>query len=236
MTMITPKRFWERAAVASAGPEWEVRLDGRTLRTPAGAPLALPTEALARAVAAEWDAVADTIRPETMPLTRAANTSIDSVARDPAPVIETIADYGGSDLLCYRAEAPEALRQRQFAAWDPVLAWAAEALDARLVAVMGVIHVPQPEESLIALRRAVAENDAFRLTALSELVALSGSLVLGLAVLRGALAGEVAWRLSRIDEDWQEEQWGRDAEAHRAAEARRAAFLDAERLLRLLER
>lgn len=235
MTMITPKRFWERAAIAPAGLQWEVRLDDRQVRTPAGAPLALPTEALARAVAAEWDAVADTIRPETMPLTRAANTSIDAVARDPEPVIEAIAEYGGSDLLCYRAEAPEALRQRQFAAWDPVLAWAAEALDARLVAVMGVIHVPQPESSLIALRRAVAENDAFRLTALSDLVALSGSLILGLAVLRGALAGEVAWRLSRIDEDWQEEQWGRDDEAHRAAEARRGAFLDAERLVRLLK-
>jgi chaperone required for assembly of F1-ATPase len=236
MIGVPARRFWTAAIVAEDMDGYAVRLDDRALTTPARAPLRVPTRPLAEGIAAEWNDVEGEIRPERMPLTRAANTTIDGVARDPRPLAETIAAYGNSDLLCYRAEEPDGLRLRQFRAWNPVLAWAAEALDARLVAAMGVMPVSQPEESLAALRQAVNEEGPFRLTGLSELVSLSGSLVLGLAVSRGALDGPTAWRLGRIDEDWQEEQWGRDAEAHAAAEARRAAFLAAERYLRLLGR
>jgi chaperone required for assembly of F1-ATPase len=229
------QRFWTAAVVVEEDEGFAVHLDARALTTPARAPLRVPTRRLAEGIAAEWNDVEREIRPERMPLTRAANTSIDGVVRNPRPLAETIASYGAADLLCYRAEEPAGLRLRQFRAWDPLLAWSSEALGARLVAVMGVMHAPQPEESLAALRQAVDEEGPFRLTGLSELVSLSGSLVLGLAVSRGALDAPTAWRLSRIDEDWQEEQWGIDAEARAAAEARRSAFLAAERYLRLIE-
>ena len=235
MSIPMRRRFWTRTEVTDAAQGFGLRLDERPLTTPARAPLVVPTRALAEALAAEWDAVEGEIRPETMPLTRAVNTSIDGVAPNPRPVVEVIVEYGGSDLLCYRAEEPEGLRRRQFAAWDPLLAWSAEALGAPLVAVMGVMHVPQPAESLERLSAHVAAESPFRLTGLSELVTLSGSLVIGLAVARGVLEPEAAWTLSRIDEDWQEEQWGQDAEAAEAAETRREAFLRAARYLRLLE-
>jgi chaperone required for assembly of F1-ATPase len=234
VTLMLRRRFWQAAAVRDAGTGFGVDLDARALTTPGLAPLVVPSRALAAGIAAEWNAVEAEIRPETMPLTRAVNTAIDGVAADPRPVADGLAAYGETDLLCYRAEAPAGLRDRQFQAWDPLLAWAAEALGARLVAVMGVMHVRQPEEGLAALRRAVAAEDAFALVGLSELVALSGSLVIGLAVSRGALDPETAWRVSRIDEDWQEEQWGVDEEAREAAEIRRTAFLTADRYLRLL--
>jgi chaperone required for assembly of F1-ATPase len=228
------RRFWTEAAAEAEGGLWAVRLDRRALMTPAGLPLCVPTRALGEAIAAEWAAVDGMIRPETMPLTRAANTSIDAIAPNPEPVVDMLAAYGGTDLICYRAEGPAALRARQFAAWDPMLAWASEALDAPLVAVMGVMHVPQPVASLAALRGAVAAHDAFGLAALSDLVTLTGSLVLGLAVARGALDADTAWRLSRLDEQWQEEQWGVDAEAAEEAALRHRALCHAERLLSLL--
>jgi chaperone required for assembly of F1-ATPase len=227
-------RFWTAASVKQEATGFSIYLDARPVKTPAGAPLSVPTEALADAVAGEWNAIKGAIKPEAMPFTRAANTSIDRIAPDPDPLVDALADYGASDLLCYRAQEPAALRQRQFAAWDPMLAWSAEALGAPLVAALGVVHVAQPRQSLEALRHAVAQETSFRLTGLSELVTLSGSLVLGLAVSRGALDAETAWRLSRVDEDWQEEQWGRDAEAAEAAETRRVAFMTADRYLRLL--
>lgn len=232
--MIPRKRFWTEAA-PDAGPDgYGVRLDARPLRTPERIELRVPTLRLAEAIAAEWNAVEGEIRPEALPLTRAANVAIDRIARHPAPVVDEIARYGGSDLLCYRAAAPEALRRLQAEGWDPPLAWAAEALGAPLVVGEGILHIPQPEASLAALRAAVAASGAFALTALHDLVALSGSLVLGLAVDRRALGPEVAWALSRIDEDWQAELWGRDDEAEALAARRRADFLRAAHLLDLL--
>ena len=148
--------------------------------------------------------------------------------------MDAIAAYGGADLLSYRAAAPEALAERQAAGWDPWLSWAARNLGAPMVAVTGIVHEPQPAPTLAALRAAVEAHDAFALVALNELVTLSGSLVLGLAVARGALDAEKAWELSRIDETWQAEQWGADAEAEALAAGRRDDFLRARRLLDLL--
>jgi len=229
------RRFWQAATTVPEGTGFGVRLDDRLLRTPAGEPLAVPTAALAAAIAVEWDALDGEIRPELLPFTRAANVAIDRVARDPGPVVEAIADYGGTDLLCYRAAGPEGLAARQAAGWDPWLVWSARTLHAPLLAVTGVMHVAQPVSSLAALRAAVAAEDEFGLTALHELVAISGSLVLGLAVARRALDAERAWALSRIDETWQAEQWGLDAEAEAAADLRRADFLRAARLKALAE-
>lgn len=233
--MIGPRRrFWTDVAVVPEEDGFGLRLDGRPLNTPAQAPLRAPTAALAEAIAEEWRAVTDQLRAEGLPFTRAANVAIDRVAPAPEPVVSAIAAFGETDLLCYRATGPEGLRRRQSEAWDPILVWSAQALGAPLIAVAGVMHQEQPPHSLDALRAAVGAHDAFALTALHELVTLSGSLVLGLAVSRGALAPEVAWELSRVDEVWQSELWGEDAEAAAAAARRRADFLRAAKLLTML--
>lgn len=228
------KRFWKAATVVAVETGFEVALDGRRVKTPAKSPLILPTRALAEAVAAEWQAQETTIAPESMPCTRSANAAIDKVTPQRTEVAQLIAAYGDSDLLCYRAEGPEALVARQAKAWDPMLDWAASALGARLSVAAGVIHIAQPAESLAVLDAAVAEFDAFELTALHDLVALSGSLVLGLAASHGVAPAEDLWNLSRVDEDWQVELWGADEEAAENAALRRAAFLHAARFLQLV--
>lgn len=228
-----PKRFWTSAEAVAAEQGFAVHLDGRPVRTPARAPLILPSRALAQAVAAEWAAQDAHLRPETMPLTRTANTAIDRLSTIVPAVIDDLAGFGASDLLCYRAERPRELVARQAAEWDPLLDWAA-GQGAALSVTQGVVPVAQPAESLARLRARVAALDAFRLAAFHDLVALSGSLVIALAVLDGRLAPEEGWRLSRLDEDWQIEQWGVDEEAAALAAHRRAAFLDAARFIALL--
>lgn len=225
MSAWAPRRFWTAAAVIRVDGGFTVHLDGKPVRTPLKAPLVLPTEALAREVAAEWHAVDGTVDPSVMPFTRTANSAIDKVAPQFSDVAGMLAGYGGSDLLCYRAEAPEELIARQRAGWDPLLAWSADSLAAPLVATAGVMHIAQAPASLAALSRAVHDQSPFQLAAFHDLVALSGSLVLALAVTRGRLPSEEAWRLSRIDEDWQIEEWGEDEEAADAAAIKHAAFL-----------
>ena len=228
------RRFWREARVEEASGGYTVRLDARPLRTPAKAPLVMPTRPLAEAVAAEWDAQADEVRPADLPLTRSANSAIDRVAPQRPAVVEAIAAYGETDLLCYRAPHPEGLARRQAELWDPLLDWADAAFGARLRTGTGVMHVMQPARATEALAEAVAAHDAWALTALHELVTLSGSLVLGLAVSHRRLDAAEAWRLSRLDEDWQIAEWGEDAEAAAAARRRHAEFMEAERLLHLL--
>ena len=225
------KRFWKRASATQVEGGHAVTLDSRPVRTPAKAPLVVPTRALAEAIAAEWQAQGEAIDPRTMPLTRAANAAIDKVAAQFDEVAGLIAAYGASDLLCYRAEAPEALIRRQAEAWDPWLDWAAADLGARLGVTRGIVAIEQPKPSLARLTAAVRAGTAFELTALHDLVALSGSLVLGLAVARGALDPGRAWGISRIDETWQIEQWGEDEEAAEVAALKRAEFLQAHRFL-----
>jgi chaperone required for assembly of F1-ATPase len=208
-------------------------LDARPLRTPAKAPLVVPARALAEALAAEWQAQEGQLRPETMPLTRAANAAIDRVAPQRTAVVAEILRYGETDLLCYRAAAPRGLAARQAAAWDPLLDWAAGRFGARLIPVAGVMPMAQPAPALAALEAAVARFESFGLTGLHELVALSGSLVIGLAAAHRADDPEALWQATRIDEDWQIEQWGEDAEAARAAAAHAAAFRQALHFLRL---
>lgn len=228
------RRFWTAATTRPEAGGFTVLLDGRPLRTPAGAPLTVPTAGFAAAIATEWNGLASEILPDRLPMTRNANAAIDRVAPNPGPVVDAVAGYGASDLTCYRAEAPAGLVARQAAAWDPWLAWAAEHYRAPLRPVTGVMHQPQPAASLAALHAAVAAHGPFALTALHELVALSGSLVLGLAVSAGALEPGAAWALSRLDEAWQAEQWGIDAEAEAAAESTAASFDCAAKIIRLL--
>jgi len=227
------RRFWSATGVVAVAGGWGVALDGKPLATPAGAPLALPTAALAGAVAAEWAAVGEVVEPLGMPMTRAANTTIDRVAPARGEVAAEIAGWGRADLLCYRAAEPAGLVARQRAAWDPPLAWAAATLGAPLVTTTGVAPVAQDDSSLAALAARVAGLSPFALAALSEMVALTGSLVLGLAAEASWEPAAVLWARSRPDEEWQAARWGRDALAEAAAAARRAAFLDAARFLAL---
>lgn len=207
------KRFYRQAAAVQEGGVWGVRLDGKGIKTPAKAALGVPTQALALAIAAEWNSQGETVKPKTMPLMRLACTAIDWVGPGIGPSVDEIAAYGKSDLLCYRAAEPPDLVARQDALWQPWLDWAARELGTRLVCTVGIGAVDQSPEALAALRAAVAAVDAFRLTALHALVTGYGSLVLGLAVLRGAAAPEAAWAAARCDETYQEERWGADAEA-----------------------
>ena len=228
-----PKRFWKAASVVVAEGGHTVHLDGRPVKTPAKAALIVPTDAMAAAIAAEWDAQEKEVDPLTMPLTRGANAAIDKVGLQRAEVIAMLAEYGDSDLLCYRAAGPDSLVQRQTEAWDPWLAWAGDSLGARLRVGEGVMHVPQDAAALARLRAALEEMDAFALAAAHDLISLSGSLVLALAVMRDALPAQEAWLLSRLDEHWQAEQWGEDDEALANEMIKRAAFLDAMRFYEL---
>lgn len=228
-----PKRFWKNAATTACEGGFTVLLDGRPVRTPAKAALEMPTLAMAQAVALEWDAQEDVVDPRTMPVTRGVNATIDKVRTQRAEVAGLLSEYGDSDLLCYRAAGPEELIARQVEGWDPVLDWAAESMDVRLFVGEGVMHVAQTPTALEKLQTQVAAFDDFALAALHDLVSLSGSLVLALAVTKDAMTADAAWLLSRIDEHWQIEQWGADDEAAEAEKIKHAAFLDAARFYQL---
>jgi chaperone required for assembly of F1-ATPase len=218
------KRFWKETTTDEKDGQFAVLLDGRPVKTPAKAALAVPTRALADAIAAEWDAQEKEVNPNVMPFTRMANAAIDKVTIQHGEVAQMLADYGDSDLLCYRAERSESLVDRQAAEWDPALDWAADALGARLQARAGVIHVAQEPAALQTLAQRVHDLDKFRLAAFHDLVTLSGSLVLGFAAAEGWKDPDSIWDISMLDTLWQEEQWGRDEEAYEAAQVKRAAF------------
>ncbi|MFD1702090.1 ATP12 family chaperone protein [Methylopila henanensis] len=220
MSAPLPKRFYDVAGVLEREDGFVVALDGKAVVTPARAPLALPTAALADAVAAEWAAQVEVIDPATMPLTRLANAAIDGVARARSEVAEDIVKYAGSDLVCYRADGPERLVERQRLSWDPVLAFARDDLGARFVLAEGVMFVDQSDETIEAVRCAIRRHDdVFTLAALHTMTTLTGSALLALGVLRGVHTVEEAWSAAHVDEDWNVELWGQDHEA----QARRAA-------------
>ena len=223
------KRFWTEVSVVAEDDGFAVALDGRRLKTPAKAALLVPTETLAQAIAAEWQAQDKEIDPGTMPFTRTANSALDKVAHQHAEVAELLAAYGDSDLLCYRADSPRTLVDRQAAQWDPPLAWAAATFGAELQAHTGVMHVPQSADALAKLRAPIVGMTPFQLAAFHDLVGLCGSLVLGYAAARGWKSAAEIWQISQLDELWQAEQWGDDDEALETAEIKRQAFEHAAR-------
>lgn len=227
------KRFWKEATAEPCDGGFTVRLDGRAVKTPAKAAFVMPTMAMARSAAAEWDAQHGAVDPETMPVTRAVNSAIDKLALQFDEVVGLLAAYGASDLLCYRATGPAPLVARQAAAWDPLLQWAAQELGAPLNATAGIVHIAQPPESLERLHELTAGFDCFRLAAFHDLVAISGSLILGFAVVRGRISAAEAFDLSRIDEAWQAEIWGVDDEAAALEVSKRQAYLAAAEFLAL---
>ena len=227
-----PKRFYKEAGVAAEGEGFAVTLDGRLVRTPGRHGMILPTEAAARLVADEYGAQGETINPMTMPVTRLANTAIDGVAADMQAVAEDIQRFSSSDLLCYRAGTPERLVARQTEIWNPVLEWVERALGARFVLAEGVMHVDQPGESIGAVGIHLRGfDDPFRLAALHSMTTLTGSALLALAAAGGGLTWQQAWTAAHVDEDWNIELWGEDAEAMARRKAREREMEAAWRLL-----
>jgi chaperone required for assembly of F1-ATPase len=228
------KRVYRAVAVAPSDGGWQVMLDSRALRTPAKAPLLLPNRTLAEAIAAEWDAQVETVVPAMMPLMRLAATAIDRVAPQRAGVIEEVAGYAGTDLVCYRADRPAELVARQQAIWQPLVDWATLRYDAPLLVTTGVVPRAQPAGAMAAIQVAVAAFDDFSLTALHGLTTACGSVVIALALAESHLEPEAAWQASQLDESFQIEKWGEDAEAGRRRAAIRADIEASCRFLALL--
>lgn len=221
------KRFWKSVSIAETDGGWGLRLDERALKTPAKDDLVLPTRALAEFLRDEWDSVDTLIDPESMPYTRLANAAADRMGNMQADVVAMLASYAETDLLCYRAAHPEELTARQATAWDAPLAWIKSAHNIALVTTTGVIPIPQAKDSLDAAQNWFARLDAYELMALHDIVSLSGSAVLGIAVADQHLSKETAWELSRIDETWQIELWGEDEDAQADTAIKRDSFMRA---------
>lgn len=221
------KRFWTDVSVVPDGDGFGIRLDGRAVKTPAKAALIVPTERVATAIAAEWRKVDVKVDPNVMPFTRSANAAIDKVATQFDDVATMLAAYGGSDLLCYRADSPDGLVARQDAGWTPLLDWVESRFSARLATTIGLMPIAQDEMALKAIAVPLFSATAFELTAIHDLIALSGSLVLALSVIDRRTTPHDAWHLSRIDEIWQAEQWGVDEDAQQTEEIKRIAFFHA---------
>jgi len=228
------KRFWNTVAVAASEDGHAILIDGKPVRTPGRLPLALPNPALAEAVAEEWRAVADEIRPADMPLTGLANAAIERIAPDPAAFADGLARYAETDLLCYRAESPATLVERQAALWDPLIVWAQARYDVHFVVASGIVHRQQLEATLRRMAAAVAALSPWQLAALSPIVTITGSLIAGLALADGGADAETVWRAGELDSDWQAEHWGEDPLATAARDSRRADFDSAARFLALL--
>jgi chaperone required for assembly of F1-ATPase len=228
------RRFYKRAAAAPAAAGVAVLLDGKPVKTPARKALEVPAEELARAICAEWNAQGDKVDPRSMPLTGLANAALDRVAPEREAFAAGLARYGETDLLCYRAEAPNPLVERQAAAWDPILAWARRRYDVDFTVTAGIVHRPQPPATIERLAAATAARDPFRLAAMAPLVTIAGSLLIALALAEGEIGPDQAWQAATVDEAWQAEKWGEDPLATQALENRRREFEAAYRFLMLL--
>ena len=229
------KRFWKAVSVGPDEGGWSVSLDDRPVRTPARAALTVPTEALAQAIADEWRSVEDVIDPRAMPLTGLANAAIDRVASDRQAFAGGLARYAEADLACYRSDWPPELIERQGSAWDSLLAWARRRYDVDFVVTAGIVHLAQPPATISRLSHAIAALDPFRLAGLSPLVTVGSSVITALAVVEKAISADAAWAAVTVDECWQLDQWGADAEAELVLENRRSDFLSGARFLDLLD-
>lgn len=228
-----PKRFYETVATEAAAGGWRILLDGRVVKTPKRAELLLPSAPLAEAVAVEWRAQGAQIDPASMPLTKLSNTAIDAVTPKLAAVTEDVLSFAARDLVCYRAKAPETLVELQNACWDPLLAWADQHYGVRLIATEGIMPVDQPPESLTAFATALTGLDPFALTALHVMTTLTGSGVLALAHVEGRLSLEECWAAAHVDEDYQIDHWGEDADARKRRGLRFADMRAASEFFRL---
>ncbi|WP_119462792.1 ATP12 family protein [Rhodospirillaceae bacterium SYSU D60014] len=228
------KRFYKKVRTAAVEDGFQVLLDERPVRTPGRAPLVVPTQPVAEAIATEWQAQGEAVKPLTMPLTRLATTAIDRVTAHREGVIDEVASYAATDLLCYRADQPAELVARQNALWQPLLDWATLRYDAPLTVTTGVLPQPQPAGSLVALRAAVAALGTLKLTALHAATTACGSVIIALALLEDRIDAVGAWETSQLDETFQIEVWGEDAEAAARREALRQDIEATARFMALL--
>jgi chaperone required for assembly of F1-ATPase len=229
------KRFWKEVSAEREGDGWTIQLDGKPVKTPARQTLLVPTEKLANAIAEEWRGVGATVDPRAMPCTGLANAAIDRVAPERQAFAGGLARYAEADLACYRSEWPPELMERQARTWDPLLSWARRRFDVDFVTTSGLMHIPQPPATIERLAHAMETLDPFRLAGLSPLVTVGGSLVAALAIFEKAIAPDEGWDSVSVDERWQLEQWGADAEAEKSLENRCRDFLAAARFLELLD-
>ena len=227
------KRFWIEATVAAAGSGWQVLLDGRAVKTQAGSAQIVPSPALAAALADEWAAQGATVDPDSLPLRDLADLAIDVTAADRAGTIAALLRYAETDTLCYRADPEDPLHTRQIELWEPLLLAAEARWQVQFERVSGVIHRPQNAETLARLAHALAAHDHFTLAALTTLSALSASLTIALAAIEPGADATVLWDAANLEEDWQAELWGTDAEASERRARRSAAFSAAQRFAQL---
>jgi chaperone required for assembly of F1-ATPase len=229
-----PARFYKEVTTAEEENEgWRILLDGRPVKTPMRNDLLVPTHALAEAIADEWRAQDRRIDPNTMPLTKLANTALDAVAPNATEVAENVLSFAGRDLICYRAEGPERLIERQRASWDPLIEWAEDYYGARLKVTEGVMPIEQPADSLAALRTACLCHEPFSLTALHVITSITGSAVLALAHISGRMSLDESWAAAHVDEDFQIEEWGSDEEAAERRKSRYGELRSASRFYEL---
>lgn len=233
---MAPNRFYKEVSVGSVGGLHRILLDGKPVKTPSGAILALPFSALAHAIAEEWRAQEATIKPQSMLLTKLANTAIDRVAPNPASVREQILAFAKSDVVCYRAESPADLLQRQAFTWDPLLAWAHQRFGVSLRTASGLSFIEQDEASIRALADALEGHDAFVLAGLYSAAALLGSLVIALALFESKLSPENAFAAANLEKIYQAERWGWDPQEIAKADAERAELNQISRFLDLLRK
>lgn len=227
------KRFWTDATAAPTQGGWQVLLDSRAVKTQAGSAQAVPSEALALAMAAEWQNQGETVDPDTLPLRDLADYAIDVIAPDRAAATAQLLRYAETDTLCYRAEPDEPLHARQIGIWEPLLVAAETRWDVHFERINGVIHRPQNPATLARLERVLVTHGAFTLAALTTLSALSASLVIALAALERSADAAELWNAAELEEDWQIELWGADTEAAERRKRRLAAFSAAQRFARL---
>jgi chaperone required for assembly of F1-ATPase len=227
------KRFYKEAGVTEADHGFAVTLDGKPIKTPSGRSVTVPVRAIADAIAAEWQAQQETIDPLTMPLTRFANSVVESVADRIELVRDDVAKYFQSDLLFYRAGHPQELVAKEAKHWDPVLFWAADQLGAHFILAEGIMHVRQPDSAVEAAQRALP-GDPWSVAAVHVVTTLTGSALLALALTHGARDPDQVWDAAHVDEDWNRDQWGVDEEVAARRAAREVDFRAALRILQAI--
>ncbi len=227
------KRFWKNVHVVSSEAGYFIKLDDKILKSPAKRQMMLPTEALAKKIASEWEKQIEEIDPTTMPFTKSANAALDKVSEQYEEVSSLLGEYGETDLLCYRADSPPELQKRQKTGWDPIINWAENTFKVQINCGTGIVYIPQNEKLFSETRKKINNLSIFELTALYDMVSITGSLILGLAIINGRLSAEEAYQLSRIDEQWQLEQWGEDEESQVASNLKNIAILHSEEFFAL---